>query len=158
MSGDPFHSSRHPSWPRRGSALAAASLLAFGVGTAAAGSFPQQKNGAANYQAGQSISYAFGSKQMSGYFIRENSRCSATLMLIERFDAESGQDVSSVSATRVRLILWPGQVAGLDSEEKRSLNISCGEDAAFMTVETGPRDALVARQREGLVSAAAFSR
>jgi hypothetical protein len=43
-------------------------------------------------------------------------------------------------------MLDPGEVAGLDSEEGRSLNFTCGEDAATLLVDYGERSELVARQ------------
>jgi len=39
-----------------------------------------------------------------------------------------------------------GQVAGVDSEEGRSLNFTCGKDAATLIVDTGRTDKLVVRQ------------
>jgi hypothetical protein len=50
------------------------------------------------------------------------------------------------TAARVRLILNPGQIAGLDSEEGRSLNFTCGEDATTLLVDVGERDRLVELQ------------
>lgn len=50
------------------------------------------------------------------------------------------------SPTRVRLVLYPGQIVGLDSEEGRSVNLTCGEDAATMLLDVGERDKLVALQ------------
>ena len=44
-------------------------------------------------------------------------------MIIEKIDPDR---VSPVTAARVRLMLDPGQIAGLDSEEGGSLNIECG--------------------------------
>jgi hypothetical protein len=52
------------------------------------------------------------------------------------------------TAARVRVHLHPGQVAGLDSEEGRSLNFTCGADANVLFVDTGERDRLVALQRD----------
>jgi hypothetical protein len=46
---------------------------------------------------------------------------------------------------RVRLTLEPGEVAGLDSEEGRSLNLACGEAAASLTVTTGGTQQLALR-------------
>jgi len=43
-------------------------------------------------------------------------------------------------------MLDPGQVVGLDSEEGRSLNFTCGEGAATLVVDYGERSKLVARQ------------
>jgi hypothetical protein len=90
----------------------------------------------------QSISYEFGSKVMSGYFVQRNSVCVVTLMIAEKTDP----DLPSPTAARVRVMLDPGQVAGLDSEEGRSLSFTCGEDAATLVVSYGERDKLMAQQ------------
>ena len=90
----------------------------------------------------QSISYTFGSKIASGYFLQRNSVCLVTLMIAEKTDP----DQSSPTATRVRVMLDPGQVAGLDSEEGRSLSFTCGEDAATLVVSYGKRDKLMEQQ------------
>jgi hypothetical protein len=64
----------------------------------------------------QSISYAFGSKIASGYFVQRNSVCLVTLMIAEKTDP----DLPSPTAARVRVMLDPGQVAGVDSAEGRT--------------------------------------
>ncbi|RWO26930.1 MAG: hypothetical protein EOS10_26850 [Mesorhizobium sp.] len=91
----------------------------------------------------QSISYEFGSKFMSGYFVQQAATCSVALMITEKSDPEA---VLPVTAARVRLALNPGQIAGLDSVEGRSLNVTCGKDAATLLVDVGERDKLVANQ------------
>ena len=90
----------------------------------------------------QSISYEFGSKVMSGYFVQRNSVCVVTLMIAEKTDP----DLPSPTAARVRVMLDPGQVAGLDSEEGRSLSFTCGRDAATLVVSYGERDKLMKQQ------------
>ena len=57
-----------------------------------------------------------------------------------------GGRLSPVTAARVRLMLDPGQIAGLDSEEGGSLNIACGTGATTVTVDYDDRPKLVARQ------------
>jgi hypothetical protein len=97
----------------------------------------------AQYTPVQSISYEFGSKSMSGYFVQQDATCLVMLMVAEKGDPE--QDLPP-SPTRVRLALIPGQVAGLDSEEGKSLNFTCGEGAATLLVHTGNTDKLIALQ------------
>lgn len=97
----------------------------------------------ATYAPIQSICYDFGSKSMSGYFVDQAKRCVVMLMVSEKPDPGAA---SSNSATRVRLVLNPGQTAGLDSEEGRSLNFTCGEGATALVVDTGDRDKLVGLQ------------
>jgi hypothetical protein len=117
---------------------------------AVSGELRLQKEGDARYRPIQSISYEFGSKAMSGYFVQRNSACLVTLMIAERSDPDSP---SPLTATRVRLILDPGQIAGLDSEESRSLNFTCGEDAATLVVGYGERSKLVAQQGAAIANA-----
>jgi hypothetical protein len=97
----------------------------------------------AQYKPVQSISYEFGSKSMSGYFVQQDTICLVMLMVAEKGHPE--QDLPP-SPTRVRLMLTPGQVAGLDSEEGKSLNFTCGEDAATLLVQQGDSDRLIALQ------------
>ena len=97
----------------------------------------------ARYLPIQSIHYDFGSKSMSGYFVKRYFNCHVTLMVIEKSDPE---EPLALSATRVRLVLSPGQVAGLDSEEGRSLNFTCSDDAATLLVDVGGREKLVESQ------------
>jgi hypothetical protein len=91
----------------------------------------------------QSISYDFGSKSMSGYFVEQAGTCFVTFMVIEKGDPE---EPPPLSPARVRLVLYPGQIAGLDSEEGRSLNFTCGHDATTLLVDDGERDRLVKLQ------------
>jgi len=50
------------------------------------------------------------------------------------------------SPARVRFVLSPGQITGLDSEEGRSLNLTCGADVKTLSVDVGERDRLAALQ------------
>ena len=97
----------------------------------------------ARYAPIQSINYEIGSKAVSGYFVAQAASCLVTLMIIEKSDPE---EPLAQTAARVRLILSPGQVAGLDSEEGRSLNFTCAENAALLLVDLGERATLVERQ------------
>jgi hypothetical protein len=125
------------------SAFAAAIAASFwSSGSAVSGESRWQKEGDALYRPIQSISYEFGSKAMSGYFVQRNSVCIVTLMIAEKTDP----DLPSPTAARVRVMLDPGQVAGLDSEEGRSLSLTCGEDAATLVVSYGERNKLMAQQ------------
>jgi hypothetical protein len=98
----------------------------------------------AKYRPLQSISYEFGSKFASGYFVTEASQCFVTMMIIERSDPD---ELLPVTAARLRLVM---QIAGLDSEEGRSLNLTCGEDAATLLVDFGERQRLVSLQTSAL--------
>ena len=102
-----------------------------------------QTEGYSQFLPVQSISYEFGSKAMRGYFVQEGEVCLVTLMIIEKIDPAR---LSPVTAARVRLMLDPGQVAGLDSEEGGSVNIACGTGATTVTVDYDDRPKLVARQ------------
>jgi len=109
---------------------------------------------AAEYRPIQSISYEFGSKVMSGFFIQQASSCLVHLMIIEKIDPDQPL---RMTATRVRLALGPGQIAGLDSEEGRSINLKCGEGAETLEVTVGDRERLVAQQETALRAAVAAS-
>ena len=104
---------------------------------------PSSLENRTQYKPVQSISYEFGSKSMSGYFLQDASACLVTLMISEKGDPEAPL---AMSPTRVRLALNPGQAAGVDSEEGRSLNFTCGEDAATLIVDTGQTDKFIVRQ------------
>jgi len=130
--------------------LCAGLVLALGICgwvTAASGGSRFELEGPTKYLPIQSISYEFGSKLMSGYFVREASTCLITLMITESSDPEH---LLPVTATRVRLVMNSGQIAGLDSEEGRSLNLTCGEGAATLVVDFGDRARLVAAQKLAL--------
>ena len=90
-----------------------------------------------------SIRYDFGSKSMSGYFVERASACHVTLMVSEAADPDKSPPPSP---TRVRLVLAPGQIAGLDSEEGRSLNFTCGEGGRTLLVNAGETCRLINRQ------------
>jgi hypothetical protein len=131
-------------------------VSAFGVAIAASlwasapavsGESPLQNEGPSPYRPIQSISYEFGSKAMLGYFVQRGSVCLVTLMIIEKNDLDRP---SPSTATRVRLIMDPGQIAGLDSEEGRSLNFTCVQDAAALVVNYGERSKLMAQQRAAI--------
>ena len=94
----------------------------------------------AKYAPIQSIRYDFGSKSMSGYFVEQATKCVVMLMVSEKNDPDT---VPSATATRIRLVLNPGQMAGLDSEEGRSLNFICGKGATALLVDVGDREKLV---------------
>ena len=98
----------------------------------------------AKYAPIQSIRYDFGSKSMSGYFVDQAKKCVVMLMVTEKGDPDAAP---SSTATRVRLVLNPGQTAGLDSEEGRSLNFNCGEGATALLVDSGERERLVELQK-----------
>ena len=124
------------------SAGAIVTALGIGLPAASAGSLPS-KDEEARYAPIQSISYDFGSKSMNGYFVQQAATCLVTLMITEKSDPDQPLPLSP---TRVRLLLLPGQIAGLDSEEGRSVNITCGEQAATVVVNVGDRDRLVEQQ------------
>jgi hypothetical protein len=121
--------------------MTAATLLA--SAPAAISGSPSSSQSHAEYKPVQSISYEFGSKSMSGYYVQEDSACLVMLMIAEKSDPGMSP---APSPTRVRLALNPGQIAGLDSEEGRSLNVTCGADAATLIVDTGDTRKLIARQ------------
>jgi hypothetical protein len=121
------------------SAFAGTIAMSLWVGVPSAAGGPPDVDGG-RYLPIQSISYEFGSKSMSGYFVQQSSTCVVMLMISDKSDP-------AVSPARVRLALVPGQIAGLDSEEGRSLNVTCGTGATTLLVDVGERDKLEALQR-----------
>jgi hypothetical protein len=103
--------------------------------------------GKATYAPIETIRYDFGLKSMSGYFVDRAARCVVMLMVSEKSDPDTA---FASTATRVRLVLNPGEIAGLDSEEGRSLNFTCGEGATVLLVDVGERKELVELQRLSL--------
>jgi hypothetical protein len=121
------------------SAFAGAFLVS--LWASAASSQPQAPiKDEATYAPIKSIRYDFGSKSMSGYFVEQDAKCVVMMMVYEKSDPDM---TPSSTATRVRLVLNPGQTAGLDSEEGRSLNFTCGEGATALLVDVGDREELV---------------
>lgn len=113
--------------------LASVAVLAIAVvgPVSFAAKTPAAREGDAVYNPIQSMSFIVGSKRASGYFTRGQDRCELTLMVAEAIDAETAPPQS---AARLRVALLPGQMAGLDSEEGRSLELTCGPDAETLTV------------------------
>lgn len=124
-------------------------MCAWGLVSDVSGASPEAVNSQARYQPIQSMTYEFGSKLMTGYFVKQSTACIVTLMIAERRDPEGPL---GPSPTRVRFILLPGQIAGLDSEEGTSLNVTCEEGAATLLVDIGERGRLVALQEASLVA------
>jgi hypothetical protein len=122
----------------------AAAFMVTLCGSVALGQPPAQLMEEVKYQPIDSIRYDFGSKSTSGYFVEQAKKCVVTLMVYEKRDPDAD---SSSSATRVRLVLNPGQTAGLDSEEGRSLNFTCDEGATALIVDSGEREKLVELQK-----------
>jgi hypothetical protein len=125
-------------------ASAFAGTVAIALWASAASSQSQAPVKQAKYAPIESIRYDFGSKSMSGYFTEQAQKCLVTLMVSEKADPDA---TSWTTAARVRLVLNPGQVAGLDSDEGRSLNFTCGEGATTLIVDVGERTKLVELQR-----------
>ena len=104
---------------------------------------PSPADDTTQYAPIQSISQDFGSKSVRGYFVQRAGACLVTLMVSERSDPDKSLPPS---ATRIRLLLRPGQIAGLDSEEGRSLNLTCSNGATTLLVDMGKTERLVELQ------------
>jgi hypothetical protein len=81
------------------------------------------------------ISYQFGSKRAVGYFDTSNGKCQITLMVAEAIDPEVARPVS---AARLLFSIWPGESAGLASEEGPSMELTCGAGAQTVVVKCNP--------------------
>jgi hypothetical protein len=102
---------------------------------AASSGLPLRVKDQAAYAPIQSISYRFGSKAVSGYFVRQVQQaasCVVTLMIAEKSDPDQP---TSPTPARLRLELYPGQIAGFDSAEGGSLNLTCGAGATTLLVD-----------------------
>ena len=119
-----------------GKAIKGAAFGAVMIGSVAAvaSSDEDAGPGQASYVPMQGISHDLGSKSAIGYFIREAGACQVVLMIAEKVDPETA---AMPSAARLRLVLLPGQAAGLDSEEGRTVDLTCGENAATLDVRSG---------------------
>jgi len=117
--------------------IAFSGLLIAGVAAVAtvASSASTALPGETTYMPMQAISHDLGSKAAIGYFVREDGACQVVMMIGEKTDAEAA---STFSAARLRLALLPGQRAGVDSEEGRSIDLTCGAGADTLTVHNGP--------------------
>jgi len=91
--------------------------------------------GQTTYLPMQAISHDLGSKAAIGYFVQDAGACEVVMMIGEKNDAETA---STTSAARLRLALLPGQRAGVDSEEGRSIDLTCGAGASTLIVRNGP--------------------
>jgi hypothetical protein len=121
-------------------ASALAGTVVINLWALAASAQSQTAKSEAKYAPIQSVRYDFGSKSMTGYFVDQAKKCVVMLMVSEKRDPDAAP---SSTAARVRLVLNPGQTAGLDSEEGRSLNFTCGEGATALVVDSGDRGELV---------------
>ena len=101
----------------------------------------------AEYLPLQAMSHDVGTKSMRGYFVQSNGTCSVVLMVTERINPETP---APLSAARLRLVLQPGAITGLDSAEGRSLNFTCDRAAAKLLVDDGETSALVTQQKARL--------
>jgi hypothetical protein len=125
------------------------SVLAFGgmiaaawMPTASAGSRSAVEDKAV-FAPIERIRYEFGSKSITGYFVEQAGACRVMLMVSQTADPDKSPPTS---AARVRLVLLPGQIAGLDREEGRSLNFTCGKDGTTLLVDAGERERLAHRE------------
>jgi hypothetical protein len=121
-------------------AILGAVMIAAGAAVAAVASNAAPAGDQATYKPMQSISHDLGSKSAIGYFLRESGECRIVLMIAEKADPEAGP---MPSAARLRLALRPGQGAGLDSADGRSIDLACGDEAATLTVHSVAADAVV---------------
>jgi hypothetical protein len=125
--------------PTKTQSAAAALALSLFVFPVQGSSEPNAATRETEYASQESFSSEFGSKFASGYFQSESGKCAVTLLVTEKQDPEFP---ASTTAARVRLKLHPGEVAGVDSEEGQSLNLTCGMNATALMVDKGERNAL----------------
>ncbi|HUL08869.1 MAG TPA: hypothetical protein VLV76_21245 [Candidatus Acidoferrum sp.] len=119
----------------KGVALSGLLIASVAVVATVASSAATGQPGQTTYLPMQAISHDLGSKAAIGYFVREAGACQVVMMIGEKTDAETA---STTSAARLRLALQPGQRAGVDSEEGRSIDLTCGSGADTLIVRNGP--------------------
>ena len=96
------------------------------------------------YKPLQPIRYEYGSKLMAGHFVQQGGQCLVSFTVSEKF--RLSEPILPITPAKFSLILNPGQVAGLDSAEQRSLNVICGESAKELLIDFG-ETALLATRR-----------
>lgn len=117
----------------QGAVLGSATIAGVAALAVVASSAAPVAGGWAIYEPMQGITHDLGSKSAIGYFVGESGECHIVLMIAEKGDPEAG---AMPSAARLRLALRPGQGAGLDSEEGRSIELTCGDEAATLAVHS----------------------
>ena len=124
--------------------LATAFVACLSTWASTASSDPPQRTNKTQYAALQSFSQDFGSKSTSGYFVSETGKCFVTLTIAKKMAPESP---AGQPAERISLLLNPGQMVGLDSEEGQSMTFTCAKNASALMVNSGEKDALMASQK-----------
>jgi len=117
-----------------GAAFGGALAASVAVAATVAANASKDTLGEKTYAPMQSISYVVGSKSAIGYFVQEQDTCRVVMMVAENVDPAVA---TPPSAARLRLALQPGQAVGLDSDEGRSIDMTCGSGAATLTVRDG---------------------
>jgi hypothetical protein len=87
---------------------------------------------AKTYQPAQAISQYFGSKHAVGYFQQKDGQCAMTILISEDADGRTAP-----SATRIRVMVKPGEKVELASVETQTLEVSCGANASNVEVKNG---------------------
>ena len=92
----------------------------------------------------KAISLILGTKRAIGYYMAENNACAATLLISEAF---LDDNFDGPTATRVNMTIHSGTTSSVDTVDGRTLEMSCGKNAKFMTVQTVDRVAYDAQPR-----------
>ena len=92
----------------------------------------------------KAISLILGTKRAIGYYMAENNACAATLLISEAFVDDN---FDGPTATRVNMTIHAGTTSSVDTVDGRTLELSCGKDAKFMSVQTVERVAYEAPPR-----------
>jgi hypothetical protein len=111
-------------------ALATGSVAAIAVAGGPAAN--QDPSVVATFRPIEAVSYQLGSKRAAGYFEPRNGKCLVTLMIAETFDPDQARPPS---AARLSLAMLPGQSAALASEERTSMELTCGAGAETVAVK-----------------------
>jgi hypothetical protein len=81
---------------------------------------------------------AVGGKRVMAFYMQDSGRCAVHAVAWDNADADSviakiGPDPAD-SAIRVRISLYPGQMAHIDTADNESLNLQCGDNAATLAL------------------------
>ncbi len=120
--------------PRSNSALAGIVISLLTLISAIAVTLSTSNADETTYRPIQAINYVLGSKQAVGYFVSEYGECQLTLMVAEEIDPLVA---TPLSAARIRVVLRPRQTVILESEERKSLSLTCGNNAETVVAVIG---------------------
>lgn len=129
-----------------------AAALLVGVPITASGS-EEVTESHAQIRPAENFSYELGAKFVSGYFVERAGTCLVTLTVMGIMGKSDPDAHLPLAIASIHLNLYPRQIAGLDGQEGRSLNVTCGNAGSSLQVnfsEFSNKEWLVARPSQHL--------